>query len=460
MTVDTFPPGFLWGAATSAYQVEGAVDADGRGPSIWDTFAARPEHIADGSTGAEACDHYHRYPDDLDLARRIGITAYRFSVAWPRVLPDGRTLNPRGLDHYRRVAEACLRRGITPMVTCYHWDLPQPLQDRGGWADRDTAERFADYAATVHDALGDLVPWWVTVNEPAVAAWAGHSAGVHAPGVRDTGRALAAAHHLLLGHGLATTRLRAGRHPDTRVGIALNLTVAVPATDAAEDVAAAARFDGHHNRMFLDPILTGAYPRDMLDWYAPQADLTHLRDGDLQTIAAPLDLLGVNFYNRTHVRADPSAATGNPALGVAEVRPDGLAYTEMGWPVEPDGLRQVLCGLRDRYPGLPPVHITENGAAFPDVPGPDGTVDDRDRVGYLDGHLRALHAAIAAGVDVRGYFAWSLLDNFEWAMGYTKRFGLIAVDYPTQRRTLKSSATWYARVIAANALPAPDEGKM
>jgi len=452
----TFPAGFVWGSATASYQVEGAVDEDGRGPSIWDTFSATPGAVHGDDTGVQACDHYHRYPQDIALMADLGLAAYRFSVAWPRIQPTGRgPANPAGIDHYRRVAEELLSRGIEPVVTLYHWDLPQALQDAGGWPERDTAHRFADYAGLVHDALGDVVHRWITLNEPWVASHLGYGGGGHAPGLADGHQCLAATHHLLLGHGLAADVLRSGRHAAPQVGITLSLNVAAPLTDEEADVAAARRVDGDSNRYYLDAVLRGSYPEDMVEWFGRDS-YDFVRDGDLARMAVPLDFLGVNYYMRLHVRA---AARGTdrallPSLDIESVVPDDLPHTAMGWPVEPDGLRQLLVRLRDDYPMLPPVHITENGAAYDDVVAADGTVQDTERIAYLDGHLRALHQAIEQGVDVRGYFVWSLLDNFEWAEGYAKRFGVIYVDYETQQRIPKASARWYADLARTNRLSA------
>ena len=472
MTDLQFPPGFQWGSATASYQVEGAVDEDGRGPSIWDAFCATPGAVHDGDTGREACDHYHRYPADIALMADLGLTTYRFSIAWPRIQPTGQgPAHPAGIDHYRRVAEELLQAGIQPVATLYHWDLPQALQDLGGWPNRDTAQRFAEYAALVYDGLGDLVPSWITLNEPWVASHLGYGNGGHAPGISDGAQCLAATHHLLLGHGLAAAALRSRRHPDTQIGITVNLTVAVAASDDPADQAAARRVDGDSNRLFLDPLLRGSYPDDMIEWFDGKAggnSFAFVRDGDLEQIAAPLDFLGVNYYTRHHVKgraqldgpADVPAGSGPrvtlPALDIESVLPDGVPRTAMGWPVEPDGLRQLLVRLHDDYPSLPPIFITENGAAYDDAPAPDGTVDDPERITYLDGHLRAVHQAIEVGVEVRGYFVWSLMDNFEWSEGYAKRFGIIYVDYPTQTRTPKSSAQWYAGVARANGLTGTD----
>jgi beta-glucosidase len=442
MTDARFPEGFVWGAATAAYQVEGAVDADGRGQSIWDTFCRVPGAVAGGDTGDVACDHYHRYAEDLGLLADLGLGAYRFSIAWPRVQPDGSgAINQKGLDHYRRVVDECLARGVVPYVTLYHWDLPQALQDKGGWPARDTAYRFADYAAVVHDALGDVVKQWITLNEPKVSSHAGYGSGIHAPGIKDPVLRDRAVHHLLLAHGLGLEALRGGRHAaGQQVGLTLDVSPVAPASDSQADADAARRVDVDSHRLFLDPVLRGAYP----------VDLDAVQDGDLALISAPIDFLGINYYRRILVQA---AATGEQQAET--VLPEGVPVTSVNWPVQPDGLREVLVDLKTAY-DLPPIYITENGAAYDDVQAEDGTVDDPLRVDYLDGHLAALRTAIAAGVDVRGYFVWTLLDNFEWAEGYAKRFGIVHVDFATQARTPKTSAGWLGRVARANALPSGD----
>ncbi|HEY8552429.1 MAG TPA: GH1 family beta-glucosidase [Thermaerobacter sp.] len=449
-----FPEGFQWGAATSAYQIEGSVDADGRGESIWDRFCRQPGRIQDGGTGATACDHYRRYLEDVARMADLGLKAYRFSIAWPRVFPTGAgAVNPRGLDFYRRLVDALRARGIEPVATLYHWDLPQALQDRGGWACRDTAERFAEYAATVARALGDGIRYWITLNEPWVVAFVGHLFGEHAPGIRSWAVALVVAHHQLVAHGLAVRALRAEGGRRFQVGITLDLTAVRPATDAAGDVAAAARFDGWRHRWFLDPVLRGAYPADLWPRLAGLWQPQRLvRPGDLELARAPLDFLGVNYYSPTLVRHDPQRRP----LEVGTMPPGG-PVTAMGWAIDPQGLTQVLLRVHREY-GPIPILITENGAAFPDRWDGGPVVDDPERVAYLDGHVRAVADAIARGVDVRGYFVWSLLDNFEWARGYGPRFGLFYVDYPTQRRVPKTSALWYREVIARNGLapPLPD----
>jgi beta-glucosidase len=450
MTGPVFPRGFLLGAATAAYQVEGAVAEDGRGPSIWDTFAARPGTTRRGDTGEIACDQYHRFGEDLDIARWMRLNAYRFSVSWSRVCPagDGR-VNPRGLAYYRALAQACRERGIAPVVTLYHWDLPLALQDAGGWQRRETAERFAEYARVVCEELSDLVELWVTVNEPAVAALAGHAEGTHAPGIADGQAALRAGHHLLLAHGLAMERMRAAGCR-TPVGIALSHWPAVPATASAADAAAARRSDGHSNRMYFDPVLAGRYPDDMLGWYGRER-FGHVLDGDLDIIGKPPGFLGVNYYsvNRVAARAaaDPTPEPW-PGLRVIAARDPHAVRDTMGWAAEPDGLRDLLLRLGRDYPGCPPLHVTENGTSWDDYVSPEGAVNDVERIAYLDGHLRAVHRAITEGADVRGYFHWSLLDNFEWAHGYGRRFGLVHVDFGTQRRLPKASAHWLRERVA------------
>ncbi|GAA3517320.1 GH1 family beta-glucosidase [Actinocatenispora rupis] len=448
-----FPDGFLWGTATASYQIEGAVDADGRGPSIWDTFSHTPGAVAGDDTGDVACDHYHRYREDVALMKDLGVGAYRFSIAWPRILPHGKgSVNEAGLDFYRRLVDELLDNGITPMATLYHWDLPQPLEDAGGWRVRDTAERFAEYAAVTHAALGDRVPYWITLNEPFCSAFIGYAEGRHAPGAREGHGALAAAHHLLVGHGLAVAAMRDQRHGTERFGITLNMNHVTPATDAPADVAAAGRAELLSNRVFSDPLLGGSYPVGEHALWGRISDFSFRRDDDLAVITQPLDFLGVNNYFPEYAKDAPSqepdprrrVATD---IGVVDNPPAHLPRTAMPWPVEADGLRRLLVWLRDTYPGLPPVYVTENGSAYPDSL-VDGAVDDPDRIAYLDGHLRAVRAAIDDGVDVRGYFCWSMMDNFEWAYGYAKRFGLVYVDYATQQRIPKSSFRWYQGVVS------------
>jgi beta-glucosidase len=434
---DGLPTGFRFGAATAAYQIEGAAREDGRGESIWDRFCTIPGAVAGGDTGDVACDHYHRWAEDVDLLSALKLESYRFSIAWPRVQPDGRgPLNHKGVAFYRRLVESVLERGIEPVATLYHWDLPQARQLGGGWAVRDTAERFADYAAAMADALGDVVEGWITHNEPWVVAFLGHALGTKAPGVRDWQTALTVAHHLLLSHGLAVEPLRATGRP---VGITLNLTPMRPVSD--RDIEAARRLDGFQNRWFLDPVLKGSYPADLMEHYERLYGPLGFRDLDI--VSRPIDFLGVNYYNPTAVRDAPRAAP----LGAETVaaRPP---TTAMGWGVDAGGLHEVLTRLRRDYGDLV-IYITENGAAFDDEHAQDGTIDDPARVSYLSDHLDALRRAIADGVDIRRYYAWSLLDNFEWEHGYGKRFGIVGVDFDTQERTIKRSGRWYRDYIAA-----------
>jgi beta-glucosidase len=455
----TFPPDFLWGAATAAYQIEGAALQDGRGASIWDTFSRTPGRVRNGDTGDIAADHYHRYEQDVALMADLGLRAYRFSVAWPRVQPQGRgPARARGLDFYRRLVDCLLERGIEPWVTLYHWDLPQALQDQGGWPSREVAGRFADYAALVYDALHDRVSCWTTLNEPWCSAFVGYASGRHAPGVRDGAAAFRAAHHLLLGHGWALQAMRA-ISADNRLGITLNLYPVAAATDAAADLDAARRIDGLQNRLFLDPILHDAYPAEVLRQIDPIAGLDHIHAQDQAVIGTPIDLLGVNYYQRHVVAAgppdratDPEAAAYPSAEDVLFVPQDG-PRTANGWSVDASGLLDLLVWLHRSYPPVP-LAVTENGAAFDDYADPEGRVHDGERVRFLEEHFRAAHQSLAQGVDLRGYFVWSLLDNFEWEEGYSRRFGLVHVDYPSQRRLLKDSAHWYREVIQRGGLEA------
>ena len=436
----TFEAGFVWGAATSSYQIEGAVAEDGRGPSIWDTFAATPGKVDNGDTGAVAADHYHRYRDDVALMADLGLGAYRFSIAWPRVQPLGSgTVNQRGLDFYRRLVDELLDHGIEPWPTLYHWDLPQALEDAGGWPERDTALRFADYAAVVHGALADRVTRWTTLNEPWCSAFLGYATGRHAPGRREPAAAVRAAHHLMLGHGLAVLAMG-----DAEVGITLNLTHVSPRTNA--DLDAARRIDGMQNRIFLDPLLRGVYPADVVTDLRDITSFEHVRPADLEAIARPLAFLGINYYSPALVAGTtdhtPSAYVGSPHVEFAD---GGRPRTSIGWEIDADGLLRLLLRLRRDYPELP-LYLTENGAAF------DDEVHDTARIAYLADHVRACAEAIGLGVPLKGYFAWSLLDNFEWSYGFAQRFGLVHVDYATQRRTPKDSARWYTDVIRRNGL--------
>jgi beta-glucosidase len=450
-----FPENFLWGTATAAYQVEGAVDEDGRGRSIWDTFSHTPGKVLHGDTGDIACDQYHRLEEDLDLMAELGIQAYRFSVAWPRIQPEGSgPANQPGLDYYRRLVDGLRARSIEPMLTLYHWDLPQALEDAGGWTSRETSERFAEYAGIVYEALSDSVEFWITLNEPWVAAWMGHGYGLHAPGKTDAGAALAATHHLLLGHGLAMERMRSAGD-ENQLGATLNLHPARPSRDREADAKAARLVDGQANRLYLDPLFRGEYPEDVLSHYQGRGvDLSFVREGDLQRISMPMDFLGINYYFRNTVRDAPEG--GPPSTPFADLNarpivPHDAEKTAMGWPVEPEGLTEILVRIKDEYADLP-IYVTENGRAVHDYVDPEGDVDDEERVSYLDAHFRAAHEAMERGVDLRGYMVWSFLDNFEWAEGYSKRFGIVFVDYGTQRRIPKSSARWYSGVIRRNGL--------
>ncbi|MER5834946.1 GH1 family beta-glucosidase [Streptomyces sp. NPDC002130] len=451
----SFPPGFVFGAATASYQIEGAVQEDGRGPSIWDTYSHTPGLVANGDTGDVACDHYHRYPEDVALLRELGVGSYRFSIAWPRIVPDGSgAVNVKGLDFYSRLVDELLDAGIEPAATLYHWDLPQALEDCGGWRVRETAERFGDYAAVVAEHLGDRVPRWITLNEPWCSAFLGYSVGRHAPGAREGRGALAAAHHLLVGHGLAVGALRAAGVRE--VGITLNLDHHLPATGSPADLAAVTRADTLHNLVWTEPLLAGRYPAaEEETWGELIGAQDYRRDGDLELVSRPLDFLGINYY-RPIVVADAPYRESDPSRRVAtdnryaELPMPGVRRTAMGWAVAPHTFTDLLVGLKARYgQALPPVLITENGSAEDDEAGPDGAVHDPDRVAYLRDHLTALRAAMDAGVEVRGYYVWSLLDNFEWAFGYGKRFGIVRVDYATQQRTPKDSYHWYRSMIAA-----------
>jgi beta-glucosidase len=436
-------PDFRWGAATSAYQIEGAVAADGRSQSIWDTFCRVPGAIDNGDTGDVACDHYHRWPEDIALMRRLGLDSYRFSIAWPRVIPGGTgEVNRAGLDFYDRLVDELLAAGVTPFATLYHWDLPQVLQDRGGWPSRDTAYAFADYAGVVAARLGDRVQDWFTVNEPLCSAWIGYLEGKMAPGVRSLAEAVPASHHLLLGHGLAAAAVRSASLAPARIGAVLNLSPCEPASDSEADIAAAWRADGHTNRWWLDPLAGRGYPQDMIDVYGIEPPV---RDGDLDVIAAPMDHFGLNYYFRQVITDDPTG----PAPHAQMISVPDWNFTAMGWEVHADGLEQLLVRVGGEY-GAERIYVTENGSAWPDEIEPDGNVEDKDRIAYLEQHLDAVTRAADKGAPVVGYFAWSLLDNFEWAYGYAKRFGLVHVDYDTQVRTIKASGFRYADIIAAH----------
>ncbi len=444
----TFPRGFAWGAATSSYQIEGGVREGGRGPSIWDTFSHTPGRIIDGSTGDTTCDHYYRFEADLDLMRSLGLQHYRFSIAWPRIFPvSSGTPNPAGLDFYDRLVDAMMSRGIEPYATLYHWDLPLPLQDAGGWTNRDTAMRFVDYARTVTEHLGDRVKHWMTHNEPWVSAFVGNLFGAHAPGLTDLRTALQVAHVIMLSHGLAVPVIRSAGGVGARVGIVQNLEWVEPASSSPEDIAAARRHDGAFNRWFLDPLFKGGYPADMREWYG--ADAPDVRPGDMEAMRTPIDFLGINYYTRRIIAHDRKG----DFLHVRKVawpfvpRP---GYEE--WEINPEGLYRLLVRVNADY-GRPAIYITENGTPLDDLPGADGAVHDEARIQYLSRHAAAVWQAIKDGADVQGYFTWSFMDNFEWNLGFTKRFGLVHVDFATQARTVKDSGRWYARLCRENAFP-------
>ncbi len=436
-----FPKEFVFGAATAAYQVEGAVGEDGRGPSIWDVFAHTTGKTYRGQTGDVACDQYHRYRDDILLLRELGFASYRFSIAWPRIFPTGSgPVNEAGVDYYLRLTEALLEQGIVPLATLYHWDLPLALGERGGWVNRDTASYFAEYAAVVMERLGDRIPRWITLNEPSVVAYAGHLLGEHAPGHHDMGEALRAAHHLLVGHAEAVEAMRA-QAAKVEVGVTLNLSPVYPVDADPDNIAAATIYDGQLNRFFLDAVCRGEYPQDILAVYGEFTDLSYIAQEDMNLLKRQnIDFLGVNYYFPNVVRK------GAHPLLVEALPPDG-PLTEMGWPIKPEGLHDLLLRIARDYPDIP-LYITENGAAFTDTV-QAGRVHDPARTDFLRRHLEACLDAIADGVDLRGYYVWSLLDNFEWAYGYSKRFGIVYVDYETQQRIPKDSALWLKQFMAA-----------
>lgn len=453
-----FPPGFLWGVSTSAYQIEGAVHEDGRGRSIWDTYSHTPGKTHGGDTGDIACDSYHRMDEDLSLLSELGVDGYRFSIAWPRIQPTGRgAVNERGLDYYRALVAGLRDRGIMPVATVYHWDLPQALEDEGGWANRETAERFAEYAQLLAQALGDHVAMWITMNEPQQAANQGYRVGTHAPGKTDYGLAAAATHHLLLGHGLALEAMRSSLPGRTAIGISLDLHPVRPTSEDALD--AAAILDAEHNRIFLEPVLHGTYPARARTELLPPVEL--IEPGDMRTISAPIDFLGLNYYSPYYVglgdwddlRLGESPLPGHP--GLVNYAPPELPKTTMGWLNEPNGLYDILVALDREAPQLP-VFITENGRASEDYVTPEGEVNDLERIAFLEGHLDAAWRAIQDGVNLAGYFHWSLMDNFEWGRGYQRRFGLYFVDFGTQRRLAKRSARYYSEVARTGVLPSSE----
>jgi beta-glucosidase len=463
----TFPEDFLWGSATASYQIEGGYLEDGRTFSIWDTFCRTPGKVLNGDTGDVADDHYHRWQQDIGLIKELGLQAYRFSIAWPRIQPGGSgPVNPAGTAFYDRLVDALLAAGVQPVATLYHWDLPQELEDAGGWVNRETALRFGDYAEHVAGALGDRISVWTTLNEPWCAAFLGYAAGVHAPGRTEPASALAAAHHLNLAHGLGARAVRSVLGEATDVSVTLNLHVVRPEDPYSDDDLDAVRqIDAVGNRVFLGPMLQGAYPEDLLSDTAHVTDWSFVQDGDTATAQVPLSVLGINYYSTAKARrfggvgerqlADGHGdSSASPWVGADDVEfvPVPGPYTAMGWNIDPSGMTELLTTVGARYPGLP-LMVTENGAAFYDEVSPDGRVRDSDRIGYLHGHIDAVLSAREAGIDVRGYFLWSLLDNFEWAYGYDRRFGIIRVDYDTLERTIKDSGRWYSQLIRTRQLP-------
>jgi beta-glucosidase len=457
MTDIRFPNGFAWGVATSSYQIEGAATKDGRGESIWDRFSKTPGKVGDGTNGDVACDHYHRFREDIALMKSLGVKHYRFSIAWPRILPTGRgKVNQPGLDFYGRLVDALLEAGIEPFVTLYHWDLPQVLQDEGGWTRRLAAEAFVEYSSVVARALGDRVKKWITHNEPWCTSMLGYQQGIHAPGLKDYRAALAASHHVLLSHGLAVPVIRS-ESPGAEVGITLNLTPGEPASPSAADHDAARHFDGYFNRWFLDPLFGRHYPADMIAdhiaaGHLPPEGLTVVQPGDLDAIAVKCDFLGINYYSRAVLRSDKVPEAENEPRQVF-VAPE-KERTEMGWEVYPDGLRELLLRVHLDYRPRK-IYVTENGVSYSTPPGADGRVRDEKRLTFLRDHFVAARRAMEGGAPVAGYFVWSLLDNFEWDRGYSQRFGIVWVDYKTQQRIPKDSALWYRGVIAENAVSVP-----
>ena len=454
MAGDVFPSGFVWGVATSAFQVEGAHDVDGRGTSIWDTYAARPGIIEDGTNAQVACDHYYRYGEDVALMKYLGVGAYRFSIAWPRILPAGRgDVNAAGLDFYDRLVDRLLEARIAPWATLYHWDLPQALEDQGGWTNRATVDAFVELADVVSERLGDRVQHWMTHNEPWCVSMLGHAFGAQAPGRTNWRDALVVSHHLLLSHGRALPVIRRNASP-AKIGLTLNASECVPASPSEADRIATRQFDGELNRWFLDPIYFGRYPADVIEYHEREGRLPNgmdfVRPGDLEQIHAPIDFLGVNYYSRAVVRSAALPENENQRRTIPV--PDPSELTDMGWEVYPEGLTHTLLRLHSDYsPGS--LVVTENGAAYATGPGPDGSVQDLQRCDYVRRHMQACLAAIGAGVPLHGYFLWSLLDNFEWAFGFSKRFGIVWVDFETQERIIKASGHMYRRIIQNNRLP-------
>jgi beta-glucosidase len=447
LTTLEFPSDFLWGAATSAYQIEGAHNEDGKGESIWDRFVRWPAHVISGDTGDTACDHYHRMPQDVALISDLGVPCYSFTISWPRVLPLGRgAVNAKGLDFYSRLVDELLAAGIRPKATLYHWDFPQALQELGGWANRDAVEWFGEYARIMFDRLGDRVHLWATHNEPWVAAFLGYATGQHAPGICDYSAAYQTAHHLLLAHGRAVQVFRQGDY-EGQIGLILNLNGIIPASDDEQDRAAAQRVRNETHALFLDPVFKGTYPQALFDYVGPHRP--SIEPGDLQVIHQPIDYLGLNYYNSDYVAFDIHGGL-NKARLIPYSAP-GMGRTEMNWGIHPGGLKGEVLHIKEEY-GNPTMYITENGCALPDAPDDLGFVADWDRIDFLRAHLRALHEAIAKGANVHGYFVWSMFDNFEWERGYGPRFGLVRVDYQSLSRTAKQSAYWFRDVIRSNSI--------
>lgn len=440
-----FPKEFVWGAATASYQIEGAAREDGRGESVWDRFCRVPGKVANMDNGDVACDHYHRYAEDVDLMAQLGLQSYRFSIAWPRIYPTGEgAVNHKGLDFYKRLVDKLLSKGIPPCATLYHWDLPHMLQYKGGWANRDVAYRFAEYAETVFRALSDVVPMWTTHNEPFCAAYLGYGLGIHAPGYQDWPMAIRASHHLLLSHGLAVDAFRAVAPKSGQVGITFNFSGIETASDSEEDKAAARRFDGWHHRWFLDPVFKGQYPADMLDLYGALEPLDYIAPEDLAVISRPIDFMGINYYTRAVLKHSP---VGFGWQGL----PPSAPVTDQDWEIVPEHLYRTITRIGQEWTKVP-LYIHENGCAMPDVMDANGQVNDPRRIEYLHDHIAQAHRAMEAGANLQGWYVWSLLDNFEWAWGYEKRFGIVWVDYETQKRTPKASALWYRDVIARGGL--------
>ncbi|SHE35649.1 broad-specificity cellobiase [Thermoanaerobacter uzonensis DSM 18761] len=438
---------FLWGTATSSYQIEGAVNEDGRTPSIWDTFSKTEGKTYNGHTGDVACDHYHRYKEDVEIMKEIGVKAYRFSIAWPRIFPEEGKYNPKGMDFYKRLIDELLKRDIMPAATIYHWDLPMWAYDKGGgWLNRDSVKWYVEYATKLFEELGDVIPLWITHNEPWCSSILSYGIGEHAPGHKDWREALIAAHHILLSHGEAVKAFREMNIKGSKIGITLNLTPAYPASEKEEDKLAAQYADGFANRWFLDPIFKGNYPEDMMELYSKIiGEFDFIKEGDLETISVPIDFLGVNYYTRSIVKYNEDS------MLKAENVPGPGKRTEMGWEISPESLYDLLKRLDREYTKLP-MYITENGAAFKDEVTEDGRVHDDERIEYIKEHLKAAAKFIEEGGNLKGYFVWSLMDNFEWAHGYSKRFGIVYVDYETQKRILKDSALWYKEVIQKNSI--------